>query len=131
MLIRRLDCLGTGLGDVFAVLAVEHRLTLIDQVGCFELHTLVQVQVELRQLELAGYLWINAPSNLGLQVLGGLLAHLVNGHVVEHLHCALGQSLIDSDAVLLPGQILLTLLGVTLNGGKRRCGISLGQRLLA
>ena len=89
MLVGRLDRLGTGLRDVFTVLAVEHRLTLIDQVGCFELHTLIQVQVELWQLELARYLWVDAPSDLCLQVLGSLLTHLVNGHVVEHLHCAL------------------------------------------
>ena len=90
MLVGRLDRLGTGLGDVFTVLAVEHRLTLIDQVRCFKLHTLIQVQIELWQLELAGYLWVNAPSDLCLQVLGSLLTHLVNGHVVEHFHCALG-----------------------------------------
>ena len=106
VLVARLDCLRASLRDVLSVLRMQDRLALVHQGRWrIKLHRLIQVQVELRELELArdlAHLTVgHLLDQLLLQLSGRLPTEFVNGHRVEHVHGALGEGLVDVDAVLL------------------------------
>ena len=96
---------------------MKHRLALVKQGrGSFKLHWLVQIEIELRQLELARYLLVTdgnptiqlwCKSSLLLKL---LVADLVNRYVVKHIHSALREGLVHHGSVMLLGKHLLLIL---------------------
>ena len=64
--------------------------------------------------------------NLLLELLGAANLRAINGHTFKHIHCALSQSLVDINPVLLlRSYLLLALLRLPLHHGKRACCVSL------
>ena len=96
---------------------MNYRLALVKQGrGSFKLHWLVQIEIELRQLELARYLLVTdgnptiqlwCKSSLLLKL---LVADLVNRYAVKHIHSALREGLVHHGSVMLLGKHLLLIL---------------------
>ena len=117
MLIGWFDCLGSCLWNLFDILAMNYRLALVKQGrGSFKLHWLVQIEIELRQLELARYLLVtdgNTTIQLWCQsslLLKLLVADLINRYVFKHIHSALREGLVHHGSVMLLGKHLLLIL---------------------
>ena len=61
MLVGGFDCLGgVRLGDLLDLLTVEHGLARVGHLRRLKLHALIQIQVEVRKLELAWDLGVGA-----------------------------------------------------------------------
>ena len=101
-------CLSPVLRDLLHVLSMQHTLRLVDQNGGrVKLHWLIQINVQLRELELARKLPIGSLV---------LLHHHLRIEIVQlsvlnaHFHGRFSESLVDLDAMLLLAKVDLAIL---------------------